>query len=312
MKEFRIDGNDAGQRMDRYLAKLLPGAGKGLLQKSLRKKNITLNGKKASPQDMVQEGDLVKVFFSDETLDKFGKEAKKFVGQGVKVLYEDDNVILLDKPGGRLTHSSKDCREGNMVDDLVAYLIQKGDYNPRLERTFTPAFCNRLDRNTSGILIGAKNAQALRLLNRAMEAREIEKHYYALVRGNFQEEARVTKSGKKLQEKNKMVAGEDLAMETVFRPVVSGDYSLVDADLLTGKTHQIRYHLQSLGFPILGDKKYGDGGRGQWLHNYQVVFHTQGDLAYLDGLEVLSPIPEKLDRIARDYLGRDYRKFLRG
>lgn len=310
MKEFRIDRNDADQRLDRYLAKLLPGAGKGLLQKSLRKKNITVNGKKASPQDMVQEGDLVKVFFSDETLDKFMKDRKKFVGQGVKVLYEDDNLILLDKPLGRLTHSSKDCREGNMVDDLVAYLIQKGDYNPRLERTFTPAFCNRLDRNTSGILIGAKNAQALRLLNQAMQDREIEKHYYALVRGTFKDQTRVTKSGRKIQEKNKMVTGDDLDMETIFRPVISGDYSLVDANLLTGKTHQIRYHLQSLGFPILGDKKYGDGGQGQWLHNYQVIFHTQGDLAYLKDRVFTSPIPEKLDRIARDYLGQDYKKKL--
>lgn len=312
MKEFTINKNDANQRMDRFLNKLLPKAPKGLLQKSLRKKNITLNGKKTMAQDLVKEGDKVQIYFSDATLDKFTQDLKAGSSKNLHCLYEDENIALIEKPLGVLTHSSQASREDNMVDRFIGYLIRQGSYQPRLEKTFTPAFCNRLDRNTSGILIGAKNAQTLRLLNEAMQERKIEKHYYVLVHGDFKEKTYVNKTGKKIEEKNKIVEGRDLKMETIFTPLLQGgDYSLLDANLLTGKTHQIRYHLQSLGYPILGDQKYGSHGHGQWLHNYKIIFHTDGPLAYLKDREVRAKIPSILDKRAKAVLGEDYQEALK-
>ena len=224
MQKFEIGKNDAGQRMDRYLSKLLVKAKKSLLQKSLRKKNITLNGKKAKAEDILREGDWVEVYFSDETIEKF-RDIKDLGGGGnLSLLYEDEDILLVEKPRGILTHSSQRAREDNMVDRLIHYLIQKGDYAPRLEQTFVPAFANRLDRNTSGILLAGKTAKGLRNLNQAIQKREIEKHYLLMIQGDLKKRQVVTTSGKKLEGKRKMVEGEDIDMKTIFNPLSHGAY----------------------------------------------------------------------------------------
>ena len=311
MQKFEIGKNDAGQRMDRYLSKLLVKAKKSLLQKSLRKKNITLNGKKAKAEDILKEGDWVEVYFSDETIEKFRDIKDLGEGGNLSLLYEDEDILLVEKPRGILTHSSQRAREDNMVDRLIHYLIQKGDYAPRLEQTFVPAFANRLDRNTSGILLAGKTAKGLRNLNQAIQKREIEKHYLLMVQGDLKKRQVVTTSGKKLEGKRKMVEGEDIDMKTIFTPLSHGAYSLIDAELVTGKFHQIRYHMQGLGYPIFGDKKYGQGGSGQWLHNYKLVFHTSGDLAYLKGRVFQANLGQDLSRLGREKIGRDFDRILK-
>ncbi|OHW62241.1 ribosomal large subunit pseudouridine synthase C [Andreesenia angusta] len=322
MKEIKVGKNESEQRIDRFLKKYMANATKGYIYKMLRKKRIKLNGKRANPEDMISEGDIVTMYLADETIDKFKRDEKEVL-ENVKldIIYEDENIIMIDKPKGVLSHSAEgDYKEENIVSQLVSYLYHKGEYVPRLEKAFTPSICNRLDRNTSGILIGAKNYETLKCVNEAIKNRKIDKFYRCIVVGRVDREMELRDYLEKDESRNMVSVSRgpgDSKKEivTVIRPVKSnGRYSLLEVELITGRTHQIRAHLASKGNPIIGDRKYGNseenkklrqryGLDSQYLHAYRLRLDgLSGSLEYLNGKEFVSELKGNMKRIEEELL----------
>lgn len=301
----KIDTNDAGMRLDRYLKKLLPNAKASLLYKSIRKKNITVNGKKAKEEDILTLGDSVEIYFSDETLAKFSKEPKSAKGKFPAIVFESADFIIMDKPVGILSHGTGKAYERNMVDDMLAYLLHTKSYNPRGEKTFVPSICNRLDRNTSGLILGAKTAAGLRAANEWIRDREVEKYYMTIVEGVLEGERKVENRLKKEGDKNRVVEGDEGKEALgIYRPLKSaGNYTLVEAELITGRTHQIRQQLASIGHPVVGDRKYGRPSRAfedlhhQLLHAYKLVFPETDEFPDVSGRVFISEPKGKFQRI---------------
>lgn len=315
MKEIIIDKNENEQRLDRFLKKYLAKAPQGFVQKMIRKKNIKVNGVKAKPEITIFEGDIIQLFLSDETIEKFiavkGPIKSKLVP---KIIYEDDNIILINKESGVLSHGAGegDGFEENIVDSMISYLIEKGDYVPRIEKTFTPSICNRLDRNTPGIVIGAKNYGSLKAINDAIKNYHIRRFYKTIVKGevkeDFQAEGYLTKD----EDRNivKISLGNTEGSKKIVTEIkvlnLVNEFTLLEIELITGRTHQIRGHLASLGYPVIGDRKYGNksinqefqdnyGLENQWLHGYKVQFNgLEGDLEYLNGKEFISKADKEL------------------
>ncbi len=283
------------------------------IYKNLRKKNIKVNGKKAKPEDILSDGDEIKLFLAEETIEKFKKDIRKSKNSKLPdILYEDDDIILVKKPINMLTHNDSKGYQDNALDRMVDYLIAKGDYNPRLEKSFRPAFVNRLDRNTSGILIGAKNLRSLQDLNKAIKNREIKKLYVTLVAGevtkDFDVDINLKKTGNNVMKKSSRDEGKRAL--TKFRVLKSNkDYSLLSVNLITGRTHQIRASLKEEGLAIVGDRKYGDprtnkafresGLDSQFLHNYAIVFESD-DFKNLKGKSFVYLPDGKMKTIAED------------
>ena len=250
---------------------------------------------------------------AEETIEKFKKDIRKSKNSKLPdILYEDDNIILVKKPINMLTHNDSKGYQDNALDRMVDYLIAKGDYNPRLEKSFRPAFVNRLDRNTSGILIGAKNLKSLQDLNKAIKNREIKKLYVTLVAGevtkDFDVDINLKKTGNNVMKKASRDEGKRAL--TKFRVLKSNkDYSLLSVNLITGRTHQIRASLKEEGLAIVGDRKYGDprtnkafrerGLDSQFLHNYAIVFESD-DFKNLRGKSFVYLPDEKMKTIAED------------
>ncbi len=320
MKEIRIDKNESDQRMDRFLKKYLANATQGFIYKMLRKKNIKLNGNKANPESIIMEGDSIQLYLSDETIEKFkavkGEIKSKLIPN---IIYEDDNIILINKPMGILSHGAGgDEFEDNIVDSMVSYLIEKGDYVPRLEKTFTPSICNRLDRNTSGIIIGAKNYQSLKIVNEAIKNTFVRKFYITIVKGTITKDFKAEAFLSKDEDRNMVEVSRDDAeglkrIETHVRVLKSGkEYSLLEIELITGRTHQIRGHLSSLGYPVIGDRKYGSPAinkkfkleydlENQWLHGYKIEFNGLTEhLEYLNEKSFEAPIEDNMRNIKED------------
>ena len=302
MKEFTIGKNDAGQRLDRWLAKTLPLLPAPLAQKYIRLKRVKVNGKGSQRDVRLQLGDILQLYINDEFFEQ-PREENAFLSvfkPHLDIVYEDENLMLLNKRPGLLCHADEHEKVSTLITHIQAYLYQKKEWNPRDEHSFTPALCNRIDRNTGGIVIAAKNAETLRILNQKIRDREIAKFYLAIVHG------RMKPSQGKLE--GFLLKDEDRAQVKVFsRPVpggksaatlyktlrTAGGLSLVECELLTGRTHQIRAHLAHVGHPLLGDTKYGfnrdnkgTGFRFQALYSYQLGFRfsTDGEhLSYLDG-----------------------------
>lgn len=318
MKEISIGKNEAGQRLDRFLRKYLGNASLSFIYKQIRKKNIVVNDKKVNEKYILELGDKIKLYFSDETIEKF-KSVKITMRSKLEleIVFEDKNVILVNKPAGILSHSAKGkYGEYNIVDSMVSYLIDKGEFVPRLAKTFTPSIANRLDRNTSGILIGAKNYETIQEINKAQRDSKIKKYYYTLVKGKITgsgtEIARMEKVANKenLVSVSKIDSNDKKMIVTTYKSLIAGPkYSLLEIDLITGRTHQIRAHLNFLKMPIVGDRKYGVksvndyfkskyGLNNQFLHCYKVILDgLEGNLEYLNGREYVSKNPEILDKI---------------
>ena len=301
MTEITIQKNDAGQRADRFLSKAYPNLKSSLVCKLMRKKRIKLNGARVEPNTILKEGDVFRFYLSEELLAKEPIARKtdfREISSEISVIYEDENILLVDKPAGLVVHEDNDNTSDTLINRVLSYLYQKGEYDPERENSFTPALVNRIDRNTSGIVIAAKNAESLRVLNQKVRDREIQKLYLCAVRGVPESrEATLTAYLKKLSDENKVLISdvpkpEYLTIKTKYRVLESkGELSLVEVDLLTGRTHQIRAHFAHIGHALLGDGKYGDndfnkrfGAKTQALCSYKLAFRFTTDAGILDYL----------------------------
>lgn len=316
MIRITIEKNDAGQRLDRFLRKYLSQAPLSRIYRAIRK-DVKINGKRGKEDTVLEEGDELSLYISDEELKSF-TETKKTVKakRQFKIAYEDENILVAEKPFGLLTHGDSHEKKNTLANQVTDYLIQKGDYNPRTERTFTPAPANRLDRNTTGLVLFGKNSESLRALNSMLRDRSaVSKYYITVVRGHLEDELVLSDRLVKNNAENKvkiLSADSDKGRQiiTVVRPLETGRwYSLVEAELVTGRTHQIRAHLKSAGYPLIGDTKYGDARvnrmvsekyrlNTQLLHAYRLVFgEVSGPLEYLSGMEIKAQMPEGFEHI---------------
>jgi len=319
MKQFTVTAADSGQRLDKFLGKYLNKAPKSFLYKMLRKKNITLNGKKAIGSEMLAPGDEIKLFFSDETIEKFSEISIPVKvsenGTVLDVVYEDEHILLMNKPLNMLSQKARP-EDVSMVEHLMSYLFDKGAVTEETLRTFHPSVVNRLDRNTSGILAAGKDLKGAQFLSSLFKDRSVHKYYYCLVRGVIKEEAHIAGWLLKDEKTNKVSVSktqrtkDDLPIETQYVPVdQNGELTLLKVLLITGRSHQIRAHLASIGHPIVGDFKYGDPKINA---EYEKEFHLthqllhagilempalNGDFGYLSGKVFQAPLPKKFARI---------------
>ena len=300
MKELTVRQNDAGQRLDRFVGKAVPLLPESLLQKYIRLKRIKLNGKGAKRDTRLKVGDTLQLYINDEFFEK-PREENSYLKVGtprLDIVYEDENILLVDKKPGVLCHSAGVWDYNTLIANIQAYMAQKGEWRPKEENSFAPALCNRIDRNTGGIVIAAKNAEALRILNDKIRDREIEKYYLCAVQGRPRPPAGrlenyLFKDAKKNQVfvKNRPEPGAKTAV-TEYRLITSkGKLSLVECRLLTGRTHQIRAQMAYAGWPLLGDGKYGSerfnkdfGEKGQALYSYRLEFAFPTDAGILNYL----------------------------
>ena len=300
MKQLTIGKNDAGQRLDKFLTKNLPNLPQSLLYKYIRKKRIKVNGKRAEISTRLSEGDVLDLYINDEFFEK-PEPTYDFLhaGTNLNILFEDENVLVLDKPVGLLAHPDDREYVDTLIGRVKRYLYEKGEYDPESEQSFTPALVNRIDRNTGGIVLAAKTAEALRVLNQKMKDREILKFYLCAVHGTPKPAQGLLKGYLwKDEKKNRVYVYKDFrpgskTIETKYRVLRSAEnMSLVEVELLTGRTHQIRAHFASIGCPLVGDGKYGNnqnnrkqgGRRKQFLYSYKTVFDFTTDAGALEGL----------------------------
>ena len=300
MRELTVGKNDAGQRLDRFVSKALPLLPPALLQKYIRLKRIRRNGARAARDDRLAAGDVLQLYLNDEFFEQ-PREDNLFLTlfrPSLEIVYEDENLLLLNKRPGLVVHADETEKVNTLINHVQAYLYQKREWNPKWENAFTPALCNRIDRNTGGIVLAAKNAETLRILNEKIRDREIAKFYLCIVLGRMEPpEGRLECFLRKDEEKNQVSVyhhpvPEGKSAVTLYRTVESrGPLSLVEAELLTGRTHQIRASFADAGHPLLGDGKYGRGETNrkygetrQALYSYRLRFDFPTDAGILNYL----------------------------
>ena len=300
MREFTIGKNDAGQRLDRFVAKNLPLLPPALLQKYIRLKRIKVNGKGSKRDARLASGDVLQLYINDEFFDKPSEENLFLTvfQPRLNIVYEDENILLADKRPGMVVHADETEKVNTLINHIQAYLYQKKEWNPKWENAFAPALCNRIDRNTGGIVIAAKNAETLRIMNEKIKNHEVEKSYLCVTvgrprpaEGRIEGFLRKDEAKKQVYFYRKPVPGGKTAV-TLYRTLETrGELSLVECRLLTGRTHQIRVSMAELGCPLLGDGKYGSGAVNrryhetrQALYSYKLSFPFPTDAGILNGL----------------------------
>lgn len=307
MKTFTINKNDADQRLDKFISKSVPLLPKALMYKYIRIKRIKVNGKRAEISTRLTSGDIVDMYINDEFFEKQPEKYDFFkASKNLSIIYEDENIILCDKKAGVLSHPDDREYIDTLIGRIKRYLYEKGEYLPDGESSFVPSLVNRIDRNTGGIVIAAKNAESLRILNQKMKDRELHKFYLCVVHGRLKrEEGTLEGYLVKDESKNKVTVSKERRQDskeirTKYRVLgCDGELSLIEVELLTGRTHQIRAHFASIGHPLLGDGKYGTnaqnkkyGYKKQCLYSYKLIFDFTTDagcLGYLDGKEFEVP-----------------------
>ena len=370
MQLFVVEKNHAGQRLDKFLHKYLPEASNSFIYKMLRKKNITLNGKKAEGKEILEIGDEIKCFFSEETFAKFSgtampatdtksesnaatekpnkssapadntsnntekktdkknkpkkpkqqvseykKAYDKLSEENIRIIYEDDNVLIVSKPVGVLTQKA-DINDVSLNEWMIGYLIEKGKMKEEELKLFKPSVCNRLDRNTSGLVLCGVSLEGTQKLNELIKTRKIRKYYRTICVGEVKTAGMLEGALTKDQKKNKVTIEEDgdEAIKTAYTPIqkLKQQYTYLEVELITGKTHQIRAHLASIEHPLVGDTKYGNADANQFfqkkyklenqlLHAYRLEFPVlNGCLEPLSEMVFLAPLPKNFKSILKD------------
>ncbi|SJZ42760.1 RluA family pseudouridine synthase [Garciella nitratireducens] len=322
MREIKITKNEAQQRMDRFLKKYMPEANTGFIYKMLRKKRIKLNGVRANPSDLLKVGDSIQMYLGEDTLKNLkGNQQIAMIKGKIDIIYEDKNLLLVNKPKGLLVHGDDKEKIDTLINRVYYYLNKKGFFNPLKENTFSPACCNRLDRNTSGIVIIAKNYPSLQMINEMIRKNKIQKKYIALVKGKITQKKEIkgylvkeikNNTVKIFSEKKKGAK----FIHTRYQPLkYNEDFTLLEIDLVTGRSHQIRAHLASEGFPIVGDWKYGNFKvnkkffqlNSQFLHAYLVHFtDCPKELSYLEGKIFKADLSKNLKEIIQFFSWEDF------
>lgn len=300
MKSFIVNKNDAGQRLDKYIAKSVPALPAALMYRYIRTKRIKVNGKKAGIALKLLPGDLVEMYIGDEFFTPVDNRYDFMTASSkLNIVYEDKNILLLNKTAGLLAHPDKNEYNDTLITRVLRYLYENGSYDPADENSFTPALVNRIDRNTAGLVIAAKNAETLRILNDKMKQREIRKFYLCVIHGKPAQNSGLLEGWLSKDEANNKVKvfavqkPDSKEIKTKYRVIATADgLSLLEVELLTGRTHQIRAHFAFIGHPLLGDGKYGKtpkdslpGYKKQFLCSFKLIFDFKSDAGCLDYLQ---------------------------
>lgn len=314
---IKVSKNEAGQRFDKLLLKYLNQAPKSFVYKMLRKKNITLNGKKADGSEKLVIEDEIKLFLSEETIEKFSQFKLDIISYDLDILYEDKNILVINKKVGVLSQKAA-SDDISLVEHIISYLLDSNQITIEELRSFKPSICNRLDRNTSGIVVAGKTLHALQIMAEVFRDRTIHKFYKCIVKGMIKEKQHIEGYLVKNEKNNKVTISKEknengVYIETEYEPLkVTEQYSLLSVELITGRSHQIRAHLSSVNHPILGDYKYGNLSINEYfkkknhlehqlLHSYKLIFpKLTEEFEYLSGKEIYAKAPEQFLQLEKE------------